>query len=249
MPDLTKKHSEIKELIRKRSPFNKQETDRILNGNFATIPAEVKILVQKYQFGKKTVLDVGCEYGQSFLYWSENSEGIEIRDRAIRFLKALNKTVHKLNVEDEFLDPRVKKFDAVFNNNLIEHLVSPHLFLARAYSILKPGGILAIGHPIIPPLLFRKLWKLFGYHGWLGVEHINFFTPETAKLTLERAGFRIKEQYFPKASQMHPTLGKICAPTGIRLLSICQRVDNFKYPSKRLSEFDPSWASGLKHFR
>ncbi len=248
MSELKKKHSEIKELIRKYSPFDELETARILNKFFATIPSDVKILVQKYHFDKKVVLDAGCYCGQSLLYWGPNSEGIEIRDHAVRFLKSLNKTIHQLNIEDEFLDPEVKKFDVVYSNNLIEHLVSPHLFLARAYSILKPGGILAIGHPVIPPLIFRKLWRLFGYPGWLGEEHITFFTPKTAKFTLERAGFKVKEQYCPKIGQINPTLGKMCAPIGSRVLSVCQKIENFKYAQKRLPEFDPSWALDLKYF-
>ncbi len=249
MSELKKKHSEIKELIREYSPFDELETARILNKFFATIPSDVKILIRKYHFDKKVVLDVGCSCGQSLLYWGQNSEGIEIRDDAVRLLKALNKTIHRLNVEDEFLDPKIKKFDVVYSNNLIEHLVSPHLFFTRVYSILKPKGIFAILHPVVPPPIFQKFWRLFGYDGWLGVEHTNFFTPKTVKLTLERAGFKVKEQYFPKIGQINPVLGKMCSPIGSRLLSVCQKIEDFKYPQKRVSEFDPSWAPDLKYFR
>ena len=249
MSKLTKKYSEIKRLIKEGSPFNEKETNRILNKFFSSIPANVKILVQKYQFDRKKVLDIGCSYGQSLLYWGEKSEGVEIQDYMIQFIKPLNRTVHKLNVEEGFSTLKKENYDAIYSNNLIEHLISPHLFLVRLHSLLKPKGVLAIGHPIMPPFPFRSLWKLLGYRGWLAIEHINFFTPKTAKLMLERTGFKVKEQYFPGISRVHPILGKVCVPIGVHVLSVCQRIDDFKYPSKRLAEFDPSWGSDLKHLR
>ncbi len=220
-----------------------------MNKFFNSVPTSVRILVQNHQFDKKKVLDIGCSYGQTLLYWREDSEGVEIQYHMVELVKALGRKVHVLNVEDQFQGLSCESYDAIYTNNLIEHLVSTHLFLARLHSLLKPGGILAIGHPIVPPYLFRNLWNLFGYRGWFAVEHINFFTPQTAKLTLERAGFKVKHQYFPGVGRIHPALSKMCVSIGIHLLSICQRIDEFKYNPKRLTEFDPSWASDLTRFR
>lgn len=249
MSDLTQQHSTIKKLIKDRSPFDKKETSRILDKYFGSIPADVKILVRNHQFDRKKILDIGCSYGQSLLYWGKKSEGIEIQGQEIKFLKSLNRIVHGLNVEDGFLGLKKNNYDAIYSNNLIEHLVAPHLFLVRLHSLLKSGGVLAICHPVVPPFPFRNLWKLLGYHGWTAVEHINFFTPQTIKLTLERAGFKIKNQYSPGINRIRPALSKICAPLGNRLLSVCQAVDKFKYNPKRLAEFDPSWGGDLKYFR
>lgn len=249
MSGLTEKHSEIKELIKKHSPFDKKETDRILNKFFNSIPANVELLIKKYQFDKKKVLDIGCSYGQTLFYWSKDSEGVEIDSRKRQLPRALGYTVHELDVEEGFPNLKEESYDVIYTNNLIEHLECPHLFLIRLYSLLKPEGILVIGHPTVPPLPFRSLWKLLGYRGWLAKEHINFFTPQTAKLTLERAGFEIKNQHFAGVERIHPILSKIFIPIGVRLLSICQKIESFKYPSKRLSEFDPSCASEHKYFR
>lgn len=239
----------IRELIKERSPFDEEETNRILNKFFYAVPRSVKILVQNHQFDRKKVLDIGCSYGLTLLYWREDSEGVEIQHHMVEFVKALGRKVHVLNVDEGFSDLRTESYDAIYTNNLIEHLVSPHLFLVRLHSLLKPGGILAMGHPIVPPYFFRDIWKLFGYSGWLSVEHTNFFTPQTAKLTLERAGFKVKHQYSPEVGRIHPALSKRCVSIGFGLLSVCQRIDKFKYNPKRLLEFDPSWASDLEHFR
>jgi SAM-dependent methyltransferase len=248
MTELSKKHSEIRKLIKERSPFDEKETNRILDYFFSTIPTNVRILIHDYQFNKNKVLDIGCSYGMSLLYWREDSEGIEIQDHMVQFVRSLGRIVHKLNVEEGFSGLRKENYDAIYSNNLIEHLVAPHLFLVRLHSLLKPGGILAIGYPLVPPFPFRNLWKLIGYRGWLAVEHVNFFTAETSKLILERAGFRVIHQYFPRFYRIS-VLNKIGVLIGIQCLSVCQRIDEFKYNPKRLPKFDPSWCSDLKHFR
>lgn len=248
MIKLSRKHSEIRKRIKEHSPFNQEETSQILKTFFNLVPNSVNILVQNYQFDKKKVLDIGCSYGQTLLYWGEDSGGIEIQDKMVRFLESLGKVVYRLNVEEGFSNLKKENYDAIYVNNLIEHLVSPHLFLARLHSLLKPGGILAIGYPVVPPFLFKNLWKLLGYRSWLAVTHINFFTSETAKLTLERAGFKTINYYFPGLYRI-PILSKLCSSIGIHCLSVCQKIDGFKYNPKRLPEFDPFWAPDLKHFR
>ncbi len=79
MVDQNKKHFEIKKFIKERSPFDESETNQIIDKFFSSIPSDIKILSQHYQFDEKKVLDIGCAYGQSLLYWGEDSEGIEVQ--------------------------------------------------------------------------------------------------------------------------------------------------------------------------
>jgi SAM-dependent methyltransferase len=252
MIKLSEKHSEIKKLIKERSPFNEDETNQILNDWFNSIPTLVKIVVENYQFNKKKVLDIGCAYGNSLLYWREDSEGIEIEDHMIKFLKALGRTTYKINVEDGFSELKKESYDAIYSAALIEHLVSPHLFLLRLNLLLKPGGILAIAYPLVPPSIFHNFWKtIIGYKGWAASTHINFFTARDSKLTIERAGFKVIRQHVPAFYRI-PLLKKIdniFLPIGVSCLSVCQKIDNFKFPKKRDSQFDPLWAPDLKNFR
>ena len=234
--------------MRERSPLTESETTEIIEKHFARVPSLVSILYRSHGFGDMRVLDVGCGFGQSLLYWGEESEGVEIGERQHRFLSALGRRVTGLNVEDGTAGLQPESFDAVFTNNLLEHLVAPHLYLARLHQLLKPSGILAVGHPVVPATPWKQFWMLQGYNYWLAVEHINFYTPQTARLSLERAGFNVERQYFPRAGSINPLLGRLTAPIGVHVLSVCRKVNDFKYHPKRVPDFDPEWAEDLQAF-
>lgn len=248
MSTLSSKQAAIREHIRSHSPFATDETERIIRKHFTNVPRIARLLVNHHGFGDKRVLDIGSAYGQSLLFWGDGSEGVEIREKMIGFLHALDRKTHSLNVEDGFSGIEQASFDAIFTNNLIEHLVAPHLFLGRLHALLKPNGVLAIGHPLVPLTPFRQLWRSLGYSGWLQEEHVNFFTPQTIKLTLERAGFDVTDQYFSAFSHSR-LLSKIAVPFGIHCLSVCRKKEGYRYHEFRLAEFDPAWAKDLSHFR
>jgi len=226
MVDLNKKYAEIKELINNNSPFGNKETSRILNQWFDHVLTLVRIVVQEHQFNEKRVLDLGCSYGNSLLYWKENSEGVEIQEEPVEFLKALGKNVYNLDVEKDLSRLKKESYDAIYCAALIEHLRSPHSFLTQLGPLLKDDGILAIAHPVIPIFPFNYLWKLIvGYQGWMARDHLYFFTHNTSKLILERAGFKVIKQYSPAFYRI-PFLRKInniFLPIGMSCLSICKK--------------------------
>mgnify|MGYP001029270004 CR=1 FL=1 len=250
METLSKKYSDIKGMIVERSPYDEKETNRILSKFFGSVPIAVKILTRNHGFDEKKVLDIGCSYGLTLLYWKEGSEGVEIQERLSKFVDSMGIKVHKLNVEEGFQGLKEGGYDAIYTHNLLEHLVAPHLFLMRLHKLLKPGGILAIGHPVVPPSPFRELLGLLGYKGWATVEHVNFFTAKTSKLTLERAGFEVMRQYRFRRLYRIPILRDIVGSIWVSCLSVCKKQEGFKYNKKRTAEFDPCWAApDLKHFR
>ena len=246
--NLTDRHRRIVSHIRECSPYGKAETERIIRKFFAHPQRIVRLLVNKHDFDRKKVLDIGSSYGQTLLHWGEHSEGFDVSDQFITFLQSLGKQVHKGNAEDGFPSVLHGNYDAIFTNNLLEHLVSPHLFLVRLFSLLRKNGVLAIGHPCVPPQPARLLWRMMGMQGWLASEHINFFTPQTARLFLERAGFTVEQQYFSAFASV-PILARAAVPFGIHCLSICRKVDTYAYPPKRTSAFDPQWANDLSFLR
>ncbi len=226
---LSKKHFEIRKLIKEHSSLDKKETNRILNDSFSSIPTLVKIVIQDYQFDKKKVLDIGCAYGNSFLYWREDSEGVEIQKQMVEFLKSLGKTTYRLDVESGFPSLKQENYDAIYCTALIEHLQSPHLFLTRLRPLLKPHGVLAISCPVVPPLFFQNLWELaVGYRSWLAKGHLHFFTPKTSKLMIERAGFKVIKQYSPAFYRISilRKINKVFLPIGMSCLSICQKKES-----------------------
>jgi 2-polyprenyl-3-methyl-5-hydroxy-6-metoxy-1,4-benzoquinol methylase len=226
MSDLNKKHDKIKNLIINYSPFDKNKTNKILNEWFNHVLTLVRIVINDYQFNNKKVLDLGCSYGNSILYWRDDSEGVEIQEDPVFFLNALGKKVYQLNVEEDLSQLEGKKYDAIYCAALIEHLKSPYSFLLQLNPLLKNDGVLAIAHPIVPPPFFRYLWKLaVGYQGWMAKDHLYFFTPNTSKLILERAGFKVIRQYSPAFYRI-PILrkvNKIFLPIGMSCLSICKK--------------------------
>lgn len=133
-----------------------------------------------------------------------------------------------------------QQYDAIYTNNLIEHLIAPHLFLAKLWHLLKPGGLLAIGHPVVPPKIVHPIWKtIAGSDGFLASEHINFYTPETIKHTLCRSGFEVMSQVGVVLADGRFALAPSLSPS---CLSICRKKEDFRYPKKRLQDFDPEFA-------
>jgi SAM-dependent methyltransferase len=195
--DLEKRRLELIEEIKEKSSFSKEETERIIKFFFHKVPRSVQILSKRYDLANKKVLEIASAYGQTLLYWGSGSEAVEIEPEYIKFLNNLDRKTYSLNVEDGFDGIPAENYDVIFSSNLFEHLVAPHFFIARLYSLLKPGGLLIVAHPVVPTVFVRKLWTWIGYQGWSAVEHVNFFTPETARLTLEVGGFKVLEQFFP----------------------------------------------------
>lgn len=247
-PSLEQRRLDIGTMLRGNSPFDAPETDRIVRKFFGTVPRLVKLLVQEHGFDTKKVLDIGSSYGQSFFYWGQESEAMDVSVPMLSMIATQGRKTHRMNIEDGFTGIAPASFDAVFTNNLFEHLLAPHLFLARIHSILRPGGLLAIGHPLVPPFPLNKAWNMLGFNGWMEAEHVNFFTPKTSRLTLERGGFAVERQYF-SAFSTWPLLARLTVPFGVHCLSVVRKIDDYKYEDIRMPMFDPAWAGDLKHFR
>lgn len=247
-PSLEQRRIAIGDMLRSRSPFDAPETDRIVRKFFGTVPRLVELLVNEHGFDTKKVLDIGSSYGQSFFYWGPESEATDVSVPMLGMIAAQGRKTHRINVEDGFGDIAPASFDAVFTNNLFEHLLAPHLFLARIHAVLRPGGVLAIGHPLVPPFPLNKAWNMLGFDGWMEAEHVNFFTPRTARHTIERGGFKVERQYFSAFSRF-PLLARLAVPFGLHCLSVARKIDDYKYEDIRMPMFDPAWAEDLKQFR
>jgi SAM-dependent methyltransferase len=246
--DIATRLATTRDRIAAQSPFDAKETARITNKWFHHIPRSVVVCLDKYQFDQKKVLDIGSSFGQSLLFWGKESEGVDIQPDTSEFCQAMGHKIHHINMEDGFPAEMKGQFDAVYTSNLFEHLLAPHLFLLRAHSLLRPGGLLAIAHPVVPTFPFRSILEAMGMSGWLAAEHVNFFTPRTAKLTFEYGGFKVLQQYnlgLPDA----PGLRSLLRPVSIQCLSICQKIDGYQYTKHRDPLYDPSWAADSNHFR
>jgi len=125
-----------------------------------------------------------------------------------------------------------KKYDAIFANNLFEHLYSPHSFLIKIKKYLKPDGILVLGVPCIPKIV--SLLHINKFRASLAGAHINFFTRDTIIKTVERGGWTpITTRGFHFANKMFDHILDFIYP---HFYVVATPIPNFKYSDKRLVE-------------
>ncbi|HEX8994089.1 MAG TPA: class I SAM-dependent methyltransferase [Candidatus Paceibacterota bacterium] len=141
-----------------------------------------------FELKKKMVLDIGCSYGEHLAHFGKESTGITINPTESEIGKARGLDVRLGNAEERL--PINRTYDAIYCSNLLEHLHGPHRFLHDIRSALKPDGILILGVPVIPsPSTLMRLRK---FRGALANSHINFFTANSLRLTVERAGWSVE---------------------------------------------------------
>ncbi len=80
-------------------------------------------------------------------------------------------------------------FEIVTMWHSLEHVPEPMETLREAYQLLIPGGKLVVACPNIDSWAFRRF-----HDDWFGLDlprHLSHFTPTTATLALQTAGFRL----------------------------------------------------------
>jgi Methyltransferase domain len=95
---------------------------------------------------------------------------------------------------------------------VVEHLGDPVSYLAALVKLLKPGGSLRVFVPNGNSLSAR-LFGRYSYVYWLPF-HLNFFTPVTLGLALERAGLPNTEckVFSPIGSWLHSQRQLLLSP-------------------------------------
>jgi SAM-dependent methyltransferase len=240
-----KSQTEIAALLRARSPLPLPETERLIRGTFRP-PRAVRFACEQYGADQLAVLEVGCAMGQHLLHFGPGSVGLDAIAANVEFARALGLAAVTVNVEDG-LPSFATPFDAVFCSNVLEHLVAPHLFLLRLHRVLRPGGLVFVHVPTIPPapMLDRLVRRLLGHNGYLASEHLYAWTPRTLAFLLERAGVDVVETAFP-ALRGHPVLRvaeRLAVHAGITTCAVARRNAAFAYPAKRVAVFTPRFAA------
>ncbi len=187
----------------------------------------------------KKVLDLGCGYGEYMQLFGKGSVGITTTPHEVEYGKARGIDIRTGNVEriDELGLPQ--DFDAIWANNLFEHLLSPHAFLLKLKTVAKPGARLILGVPVIPRI--ASLMHVGKFRGALAHAHVNFFTRESLRLTVERAGWKVEtvRPFVAPASLDHPA--SFFMP---HLYVVATNDTSFRYHEKKLKEWehDPLYA-------
>jgi SAM-dependent methyltransferase len=191
-------------------------------------------IAKTYDTYNKKVLDMGCGYGEYMQRFGKNSVGITTTQGEVDYGKAHNIDIRFGNVELlKNTLPVQKEFDMFWGNNLFEHLLSPHAFLVNLKQYAKDDAILILGVPMVPKVV--SLIKLKKFRGSLASPHINFFTKDTFKLTVERAGWNVLDiRSFAFSS---PTLDHATSSLIPHLYLVAQNNPNYEYPVKKVKEW------------
>jgi len=169
-----------------------QDKQQEIEARFASIARSktFKHILDARGLRGKKVLDIGCSHGEFLAHFGQGSAGLTIMEREAAYGQARGLDVRLGNIEEQDIPVRPEeKFDAIFANNILEHMYGPYAFLLRLRGFLAKDGVAVIGVPCVPKLV--SLWHFRKFRGSLAVSHINFFTRDTLIKTIERAGWRV----------------------------------------------------------
>lgn len=181
---------------------------------------------------EQSILDVGCgagEFGEEIQnYFKVYVHGIDLNEVGLKQAQKRGLKTKKLNIEDEW-PYKDQTFNAIFNIQMIEHLINPDHFLEESNRVLKKNGVLIITTPNLASW-FNRILLLLGYQPFftevstkdktVGLSftrkltphreplgHLRVFTLKALKELVEMNGFKIVSiqgstvSYFPKSMQ------------------------------------------------
>lgn len=155
--------------------------------------------IEKLEHGK--ILDYGCGLGYllSAIPDSWVKYGFDISKFSQNFIKnnfsEIN-LINDLDIEQDYSKQLFhQKFDVVICYHVIEHIVSPKLFLQNLTQLVKPGGYLIVGTPNVDSFAakrFKGNFRLLGDDG-----HVSMFTPKSLKKLIVENNFSIVKEEYP----------------------------------------------------
>jgi 2-polyprenyl-3-methyl-5-hydroxy-6-metoxy-1,4-benzoquinol methylase len=173
---------------------------------------------------KKKILDIGCGWCQSLIYFKKKGYdcyGFDPSKEAVEY-----GVKNKINVKHAGIDEIKifgnKKFDIVTLLNVLEHLTDPIEALSKIKNILNKKGLLVIDVPNDFNDFQLAGRKLHDLHKWWVVppRHLNYFSKDSLVKLLKSLGFKIlhTESSFPLEIfllfgdnyVLDPALGKEC---------------------------------------
>ena len=146
------------------------------------------------------ILDIGCSNGAFAASVKEQNKaevwGIEYMPEEAEKARRKLDTVFSGPCED-FIDELPNDyFDAIYCNDVLEHLVDPYSVLDRLRSKLSDSGILISSipnirfHSVLIPLIFKKQFEYQSF-GVMDRTHLRFFTKKSIRNMYENLGYEI----------------------------------------------------------
>lgn len=157
-------------------------------------------MAQRLPAGARRVLDVGCGGGAFGAALKKNNGcevwGVEFEEKSAA---QAAQRLHRVSREsfETTRDLPEKYFDAIFFNDVLEHMVDPAFTLTAAARLLAPGGKVIASIPNIA--FFPILWRLavrgewtYTERGTLDRTHLRFFTRSSIARLFTDAGYAVE---------------------------------------------------------
>jgi SAM-dependent methyltransferase len=185
-------------------------------------PRRLRFALARFDLAHRAVLDLGCGPGLYLSYFGPGSVGLDLHAETAR-AKGLD--ARPWNFMDGIPEDLQGQFDAVWCSALLEHALSPHQLLIESRAALRSEGTLLVVAPQSHGL--PRLAPIRPLRAYLAVDHVNFFTATTLKLTIERAGYRVNCLANPSLSWLPGA--KLVGPN---LLAAAVPIPGFQYHPK-----------------
>ncbi|WP_027392238.1 MULTISPECIES: bifunctional 2-polyprenyl-6-hydroxyphenol methylase/3-demethylubiquinol 3-O-methyltransferase UbiG [Aquimarina] len=157
-------------------------------------------MIQYLPENPKTIIDVGCGNG-AFAEVLKNTTGaevwgIEYMDKEAQVAKSKLHKVYSGKCEDYIDELPDKYFDAIYFNDVLEHLVDPYEVLDKIKHKLTANGVLISSipnvryHNTFMKVLVQKDWKYEDF-GVMDRTHLRFFTKKSIQRMYEDLGYEV----------------------------------------------------------
>jgi 2-polyprenyl-3-methyl-5-hydroxy-6-metoxy-1,4-benzoquinol methylase len=165
------------------------------------------------------ILDVGCGNGAfaSLVKQKNNAEvwGIELMEEEAKIARTVLDKVLIGSCEIHLNDLPEKYFDAIYFNDVLEHLSDPYSVLEILKSKLATNGVIISSIPNVrfyrsfAKVVFGKDWKYEEY-GIMDKTHLRFFTGKSIKRMYEDLGYKVlTHEGINKTKSLKPLLFNI----------------------------------------
>ncbi|HEU0137438.1 MAG TPA: class I SAM-dependent methyltransferase [Flavobacterium sp.] len=148
----------------------------------------------------KKVMDVGCGNGAfaAIVKKQNNAEvwGIEPMESEAKVAETVLDKVFTGGVEPFLEQLPDRYFDAIYFNDVLEHLADPYSVLDILKSKLTPGGVIISSIPNVrfyrtfSRVVFAKDWR-YDEFGIMDKTHLRFFTGKSIRRMYEELGYNV----------------------------------------------------------
>jgi len=148
----------------------------------------------------KKILDVGCGNGALAEVIKEQTGaevwGIEYMDTEAQLAKKKLDKVFSGPCEDHLDELPDNYFDAIYFNDVLEHLVDPYMVLGKIKHKLAKNGVVISSIPNVRyhntflRVLTQKDWR-YDDHGVMDKTHLRFFTGKSIRRMYEEEGYTV----------------------------------------------------------